>query len=139
MHEEAPKLATPTPPPARVLVVDDHPVVLEGLTQIINARPELTVCGTATSVQEARTSTATLRPELVVLDLSLTDASGLDLIEELSAVPNCTVVVYSQFDRSDMRKKSKARGASAFLSKKAKGDELAELLVSLCSPIVEAA
>jgi DNA-binding NarL/FixJ family response regulator len=116
---------------ASVLIVDDHPIVVEGLTRIIESRPELIVCGAASSAGEARNLIAALSPDIVVLDLSLKDSSGLDLVRELASPPKRHVVVYSQFGGVEMRRKSKALGASAFLSKSSSGAELATLLVAL--------
>jgi DNA-binding NarL/FixJ family response regulator len=119
------------PQPLRILLVDDHPIVVEGLTRILDAHPDISVCGSAGSAAEARSKTLALEPDVIVLDLSLTDSSGVDLIKELSRVPRPSVVVYSQFGGQEMRRKSKASGAVAFVSKSASGDELAALLLSL--------
>src|SRR5437660_12895903 len=65
----------------RVFIVDDHPIVRQGLAQMINQEVDLTVCGEAEDVQNALEAIAELHPDLVLVDLSLKGGSGLDLLE----------------------------------------------------------
>ena len=55
----------------RVLIVDDHPLMRQGLAQLVNQQPDLTVCGEAEDVPEALQKTADLNPDVVIVDLSL--------------------------------------------------------------------
>ena len=64
----------------RVFIVDDHPIVRQGLTQMINQEADLMVCGESEDAQNALQAVAELHPDLVLLDLSLKGGSGLDLI-----------------------------------------------------------
>ena len=70
----------------RVLVVDDHELVREGLRMLIGHEPNLEVCGAAATAIEAQKLFRRLQPNVVVVDLTLQDDSGLDLIKWLSAI-----------------------------------------------------
>jgi len=69
----------------KVFIVEDHPVFREGLTHIVNAEEDLTVCGEASDAEQALPDIARLKPHLVVVDISLPGMSGLELIKELRA------------------------------------------------------
>ena len=71
------------PNKSRILIVDDHPLFREGLRQIIERDPELTVCGEAASTAEALQAIAELKPDLVLVDISLGGSSGIDLIKAI--------------------------------------------------------
>src|SRR5215471_16127137 len=73
------------PEKSRILVVDDHPLFREGLRQIIERDPELTVCGEASNTSEALEAIAQLHPDLVLVDISLGGASGIDLIKAVKS------------------------------------------------------
>src|ERR1700761_9281978 len=67
----------------RILIVDDHPLFREGLRQMIERNPEWLVCGEASDAAEAQNMTASLQPDLVIIDISLGGSSGIDLIKTL--------------------------------------------------------
>ena len=69
----------------KVFIVEDHPVFREGLTHIVNAEEDLTVCGEAGDAEQALPDIARLKPHVVVVDISLPGMSGLELIKELRA------------------------------------------------------
>jgi DNA-binding NarL/FixJ family response regulator len=69
----------------RVFIVEDHPVFREGLVQIINSEVDLTVCGEAEDAEHALKAILRLKPDLVLVDISLPGLSGLELIKELRA------------------------------------------------------
>jgi DNA-binding NarL/FixJ family response regulator len=69
--------------PRRVFIVDDHPIVRQGLGQLINHEPDLRVCGEAAGVREARASLGEAKPDVVIVDLSLRDSDGLELIKDI--------------------------------------------------------
>ena len=71
--------------PKRVFIVEDHPVFREGLVQIINGESDLTVCGEAGDAEQALEAIARLKPDLVLVDISLPGKSGLELIKNLRA------------------------------------------------------
>jgi DNA-binding NarL/FixJ family response regulator len=69
----------------RIFVVDDHPLVREGLAAQISTDPSLEICGEAENLETAVTAIAATRPDLVIADISLKDGSGIDLITRLKA------------------------------------------------------
>jgi len=71
--------------PARVLIVDDHPIVREGLALLISSQPDLEVCGAAEDVATAGQLVDELKPDLAIVDLSLKGGSGLELIKRIKA------------------------------------------------------
>src|SRR5215475_9958473 len=86
---------------AAVLLVDDHPIVRQGLAQLINQEPDLAVCGHAEDANGALNSIATHKPDIVILDISLNGPDGLDVLKEIrmgdAALP---VLVLSMHDES---------------------------------------
>jgi DNA-binding NarL/FixJ family response regulator len=69
----------------RVFIVEDHPVFREGLVQILKPEPDLEVCGQAGNAEEAMAAIPRLRPDLVLVDISLPGRNGLELIKDLRA------------------------------------------------------
>jgi len=83
----------------KILLVDDHPLLLEGLARLITAEAGLGVCGMAHSVQEALAQVETLKPDLVITDLTLPGRNGLELIKDLGAIHSeIPVIVLSMHD-----------------------------------------
>ncbi len=80
-----------------ILLVDDHPVVCEGLAQRINAEPDLEVCGRARDGHSALEAIEKLRPHIAVVDIALGAGSGVELIKDIkvSAIHICPALVLS--------------------------------------------
>lgn len=104
--------------PARILVVDDHPVVRQGIVHIINEEPDLTVCAEAANTTEAMRSVAQDNPHLVLLDLALGEESGLELIKDLKAqYPELKILVLSIHDSYLYAERVLKAGALGFINK----------------------
>jgi DNA-binding NarL/FixJ family response regulator len=73
------------PSPRKIFIVEDHPVFREGLVQIINGESDLAVCGEAEDAESALKAIPSLKPDLVLVDISLPGKSGLELIKDLRA------------------------------------------------------
>ena len=69
-----------------ILLVDDHPIVREGLVQLINAEPDLVVCGEASTGRDAMNLIRSSDVDLALVDISLQDCSGVELIKDIVAV-----------------------------------------------------
>jgi len=67
----------------RIFIVEDHPIFRMGITELINRETDMTVCGDADNLARARALIHTLKPDLVVVDLSLKQSNGIDLVKEL--------------------------------------------------------
>jgi DNA-binding NarL/FixJ family response regulator len=104
--------------PARILIVDDHPIVRHGLAQLINDEPDLVVCGSAATPSEALSATDTTAPDLVVVDLALGDDSGLELIKALRAHhPDLRILVLSMHDEVYYADRVLRAGAMGYVMK----------------------
>lgn len=109
----------------RLLIVDDHEVVRIGLRQLFDAQPDLEVCGESETLAEARAAIPALGPDVVVLDLTLGEESGLDLLRWLqTAEYPARVLVLSMFDESLYSDDALALGARGYLMKDAPPEDL---------------
>lgn len=103
----------------RILIVDDHPIVRQGLTQLIAHESDIEVCGDAESVNEALRKTEALYPDLLVVDISLTDSHGLDLIAQLKeSHPETKMLVWSMFDEMIFAERVLRAGAAGYINKR---------------------
>ena len=102
----------------RVLIVDDHPIVRQGLAQMINQETDLMVCGEAEDAQNALQAVAELHPDLVLVDLSLKEGSGLDLIRTLRTRQTMLpVLVVSMHDETLYVERALRAGARGYIMK----------------------
>ena len=103
----------------RIVLVDDHPMVRERLAELINREPDLEVCGEAETPAEALTVIAARRPRLAILDLSLKDAFGLELIRDLRARhPRLLVLVLTMHESPLYAERALRAGATGYLTKR---------------------
>ena len=104
--------------PARVLVVDDHPVFRAGLVQVLDGEPGLAVCGEAGSAEEALRLLDGLDPDLLVVDISLGGASGLELVKQVQQRrPGLPMLVLSMHDETLFAERSLRAGARGYVNK----------------------
>jgi len=111
---------SPAPKPARtrILLVDDHPLIHEGLVQLIAQEPDLETCGQAASGREALDMAASRNPALAIVDLSLLDMDGLDLIKDLAArFPGLAILVLSMRDERFYAERALRAGARGYITK----------------------
>jgi DNA-binding NarL/FixJ family response regulator len=102
----------------RVLIVDDHPIVRQGITRLINFEEELVVCGEAGNAKEAMEAIAKDEPELVIVDISLKGRSGLELIKDIKMrYENLPVLVVSMHDESLYAERVLRAGAKGYIMK----------------------
>ena len=112
---------------ARVLIVDDHPVVRAGLTQLIGKEEDLAVCGEASSQCAALKVIAELRPDIATVDISLKGGDGIELIKDIKVRhPHLPVLVLSMHDESLYAPRALRAGAKGYVMKQ----EAAETLVA---------
>ena len=115
--------------PLRVLVVDDHPIVREGVRRILEAAPDMQVVGEANDGASALALAARLLPDAAVVDVGLPDMSGLELVRLLKAQrAELTVVVLSMYDDAEYARESRVAGASAYVVKDSAATMLATQL-----------
>ena len=103
----------------KVLIVDDHPLLREGLGKIINQQEDLVMCGEAGDASSGLTAVATCRPDVVIVDISLEEGSGLDLIKDLHARhPRLPVLALSMHDEDVYADRALRAGASGYVMKR---------------------
>jgi two-component system, NarL family, response regulator DevR len=122
-------------PRVRILVVDDHTIVRQGLRSILDLEPDFTVVGEAADAERAVAETARLSPDVVLLDLKLSDrapAEGLDVCAELrERHPGVSVVVLTTFLDERLLVGALRRGASGYALKDVDAVELARIIRSV--------
>jgi DNA-binding NarL/FixJ family response regulator len=111
--------------PRRVLIVDDHPIVRQGLRRMIEPESDLVVCGEAQSEREARAAIRELAPDVVIVDISLVQGDGLELVRDVHAQrPELPMLVLSMHDETIYAGRLLAAGASGYIMKQAASDQL---------------
>jgi DNA-binding NarL/FixJ family response regulator len=104
--------------PLSILIADDHEVVRRGIRSLLEARPEWKICGEAATGREAAEKAEKLRPDLVILDLSMPESGGLEAIQTiLAARPGTKILVLTMNDSGEMASKVLAAGASGLVLK----------------------
>jgi len=102
----------------RILVVDDHPIVRERLAELINQESDLNVCGEAEDSREAIKAVESLRPDLAIIDITLKDTYGIELIKQLKeSHPKLPILVLSMHDESLYGERALRAGAKGYLTK----------------------
>jgi DNA-binding NarL/FixJ family response regulator len=102
----------------RVLVVDDHPIVREGLADLINKEKDIEVCGCAENIPQTIKAIKELDPDVVTVDISLEDASGLELIKDIKIqFPGLPVLALSMHPESFYAERAVRAGAKGYITK----------------------
>jgi len=111
--------------PIRVLVVDDHPMILEGTQALLRRSPNIEVVGAAMSGKEAVQMVEELQPEVLLLDVRLPDMNGVEVARAVrTAFPDVAVLVLTGYDDTGMLRSILQLGVPGYLRKTATGDEL---------------
>jgi DNA-binding NarL/FixJ family response regulator len=119
-------------PRRKVLIVDDHPMMRQGLAQLINNEPDLSAFGEAENAQQALECVARSRPDLVLADISLPDKHGLELIKDLQALhPGLPVLVVSMHDESLYAERVLRAGGRGYIMKQEGGKKMLEAIYTV--------
>ena len=103
----------------QIYIVDDHPLVRESLSSLINQQPDLAVCGESESALRAMREIIAIEPDVAILDISLKESSGLELIKAVKAkLPRLSIVVLSMHDEQLYAERCIRAGASAYVMKR---------------------
>jgi two-component system nitrate/nitrite response regulator NarL len=115
--------------PIRVLLVDDHAVVREGIRHVLAGTEEFDVVGEAAGGREALALARSLKPDVVLLDISMPGDSGLDIVGSLrTAVPSARVLMLSVYDQTEYVVQSVRAGAHGYLRKDTTPADLREAI-----------
>jgi DNA-binding NarL/FixJ family response regulator len=113
----------------RILIVDDHPMMRQGLAQLIDNEVDLKVCGEADTAGQALIVVSSQKPDLVLADISLPDKNGLELIKDLQAMhPGLPVLVVSMHDESLYAERVLRAGGRGYIMKQEGGKKLMEAI-----------
>ena len=97
----------------RILIVDDHPIFRHGLAQLINQEEDLYVCGEAEDYHGAMKAVKDLKPDMIIVDITLKDMSGIDLIKEIHKTRrDIALLVISMHDESLYAERALRAGAA---------------------------
>ncbi len=108
----------------RVLIVDDHPIVRQGLRRLIDQEEDLAVCGEAESTREAKAAIRELKPEVVIVDISLKQGDGIELVKDARAhFPSLPILVLSMHDETIYAERMLSAGANGYIMKQAASDQ----------------
>jgi DNA-binding NarL/FixJ family response regulator len=104
--------------PVHIVLVDDHPLMREGLAEVLRREPDLQVCGEAEDRAQALAVIKVTKPDLVIVDLALKNSHGLELIKDLVALyPRLRVLVVSMHDEFVNAERAIRAGASGYITK----------------------
>ncbi len=103
----------------KVLIVDDHPIVRHGLGELIARQPDLEMCGEAADAAEALREVEANRPDVAVVDISLNDDNGIELVERIRALyPEVKMLVSSMHDEKTFAGRAMRAGALGYINKR---------------------
>ncbi|WP_089107387.1 response regulator [Streptomyces hyaluromycini] len=120
--------------PIRVFLLDDHEVVRRGITDLLDAEPDITVVGDAGTVQHALARGPALRPHVAVLDVRLPDGDGITVCRELrDQMPDLACLMLTSFDDEDALLDAIMAGASGYVLKQIKGSDLVSAVRTVAS------
>ena len=106
-------------PKRKLMIVDDHPIVRRGLAELLARELDVDVCGGADNVADALVEVEKLRPDLVVVDMSLRDSHGIELIAQIAERwPEVKTLAWSMFDEKVFAERAVQAGAMGYLNKK---------------------
>jgi len=118
-----------SPAKKRILIVDDHPMMRQGLAQLVGNEPDLMVCCEAENASQAMEIVSKTRPDLVLADIALPDKSGLELIKDIQAIrPGLAVLVISMHDESLYAERVLRAGGRGYIMKQEGGRKLMEAI-----------
>jgi DNA-binding NarL/FixJ family response regulator len=113
------------PAKKRILIVDDHPMMRQGLAQLINNESDLAVCWEADTAAQALTMVSSHKPDLVLADISLPGKNGLELIKDIRALsPSALILVVSMHDETLYAERALRAGARGYIMKQEGGKKL---------------
>ncbi len=116
-------------PKKKILVIDDHPMMREGLAQLIANEPDLIVCGEAGDATEGLTKIAATAPDLVIADITMPGKSGLELIKDVETLhPGLSILIVSMHEEAFYAERVLRAGGRGYVMKQEGGKKLMEAI-----------
>ena len=116
----------------RILIADDHEVMRRGVRSLLEAKPEWEICGEAADGREAVAQVVALKPDLVVLDLTMPVLNGLHAAKEIRRIsPGTKIVIFTLHDSAHVATEARGAGADAVVVKSAPAERLVETIERL--------
>jgi DNA-binding NarL/FixJ family response regulator len=108
----------------RALIVDDHPIVRQGLRRLMESEEDLTVCGEVETARDARTAIKELNPDAIIVDISLKHGDGIELVRDVRAHhPQLPILVLSMHDEAIYAERMLSAGANGYIMKQAASEQ----------------
>ncbi len=109
----------------RIMLADDHPLFIEGLSMMLRREPDFELCGIANNGREVLEMLPTTKPDLILLDINMPKMNGLETIKYIrQSYPNVKIVMLSGYFDEAIIKEAKIKGANGYLLKSSQRDEL---------------
>ncbi len=113
----------------RILIVDDHPIFRHGLMQLLSQEDDLEVCGEAQDYHGALKAAAALKPDMIIVDITLKDMSGIDLIKEVHKIDKgIPMLVISMHDESLYAERAFRAGARGYIMKQEASESVVQAI-----------
>ena len=108
----------------RVLIVDDHPIVRQGLRRLIEQEEDLAACGEVETARDAKLAIRDLKPDAVIVDISLRQGDGIELVKDSRAhYPSLPILVLSMHEETIYAERMLSAGANGYIMKQAASDQ----------------
>src|SRR5260370_235108 len=118
--------------PKRIFVVDDHPLIREGLAAQLANQSNMQLCGEAEDIAEAMSRIVDAKPDLVVVDISLKNGNGIDLVKRLKAKdPSLVILVWSMHPENLYAERALRAGARGYVSKSKSASQIMEAVLTV--------
>lgn len=113
----------------RILIVDDHPIFRDGIAQLINHQPDMHVCGSASSAAQALSAMEELKPDMLIVDISINGTNGIELIKSVRAqYPALPALMLSSHDENLYAERALRAGARGYIMKAAPAEKVVEAI-----------
>ena len=121
--------AKPAAQKTRILIVDDHPMMREGLASLLGTQPDMVVCGEAETAAQALDMIPSQRPHLVIADITMPGKSGIELVKDIAAMyPEVATLAVSMHDETVYAERVLRAGARGYIMKKEGGKRILEAI-----------
>jgi DNA-binding NarL/FixJ family response regulator len=116
----------------RILIADDHEIVRKGVATVLSARPDLEICGEAVDGEEAVRKAAELRPDLVILDLTMPELNGISAAEKIKRIlPGVPILILSMHEGASLLETFRRIGVQGYVPKSQASEKLLDAVDAL--------